>query len=420
MRYHAVWHTAAGGSESIAKGRKMKVERPGFTPFDPPRRTLMGPGPSDVAPRVLEATARPTIGHLDPEFVRMMDELKQLLRYAFQTENEVTFPVSAPGSVGMETCFVNLVEPGDKVVVCRNGVFGGRMLENVVRCGGVPVVVDDEWGTPVSAGKVAAALAENPDAGLLAFVQAETSTGALSDPAPLVALAHEHDCLAIVDTVTALGGVPVLVDEWGIDAVYAGSQKCLSCPPGLAPVSFNDRAVARVKARTTPCHSWFMDLSLQLGYWSSGTRVYHHTAPVNALYGLHEALLMLQEEGLEAAWARHRRNHLALAAGLQALDLPLLVAEPHRLPQLNMVVVPDGVDEARVRSRLLAEYDLEIGAGLGALAGKVWRVGLMGYASRQDNVVFCLRSLAQVLADEGLAVSGAAAEEAARAALTAD
>jgi alanine-glyoxylate transaminase / serine-glyoxylate transaminase / serine-pyruvate transaminase len=393
------------------------VASPKILPFDPPLRTLMGPGPSDVAPRVLEAMARPTIGHLDPEFVRLMEQIKDLLRYAFQTTNEVTFPVSGPGSVGMETCFVNLVEPGDKVVVCRNGVFGGRMLENVERTGGEPVVVDDEWGAPVSVDKVEAALTENPDTKMLAFVQAETSTGAHTDPAPLVALAHEHGCLTIVDTVTALGGVPVLVDEWGIDAVYAGSQKCLSCPPGLAPVSFNERAVAKVKARTTACQSWFMDLNLQLGYWSSGTRVYHHTAPVNALYGLHEALLMLQEEGLAAAWERHRRNHRALAAGLDAMGLRLLVDEPYRLPQLNMVVVPDGVDEAGVRSRLLSDFDLEIGAGLGTLAGKVWRVGLMGYASRRDNVIACLRALAQVLADDGLDVSGSAAEAAAQAAL---
>ena len=227
--------------------------------------------------------ARPTIGHLDPEFVRMMEELKELLRYALQTRNEMTFPVSGPGSVGMEACFVNLLERGDKAVVCRNGVFGGRMVENVERCGGVAVVVDDEWGRPVSVEKVEAALAANPDTRVVAFVQAETSTGAHTDPGPLVALAHEHGCLAIVDAVTAVGGVPVRTDEWHIDAVYAGTQKCLSCPPGLAPVSFGERALERVRARATRCQSWFMDLDLQLGYWSAGTRTYHHTAPVNAL-----------------------------------------------------------------------------------------------------------------------------------------
>jgi len=389
----------------------------GIRSFRPPPRILMGPGPSDVHPRVLEAMARPTIGHLDPAFVAMMDELKELLRYAFRTRHEVTFPVSGPGSVGMETCFVNLVEPGDTVVVCRNGVFGGRMLENVRRCGGVPVVVDDEWGTPVSRDRVAEALDEHPEAKVLAFVQAETSTGAHSDPAPLVALAHERGCLAIVDMVTAVGGCPVDVDAWGADAVYTGTQKCLSCPPGLSPVSFGGDAVAKVRARTTVCQSWFMDLDLQLGYWASGSRTYHHTAPVNALYGLHEALLMLREEGLENAWARHRRNHVALAAGLDALGLSLLVAEPHRLPQLNMVVVPAEVDEAAVRARLLDGFGIEIGAGLGALAGKAWRVGLMGYASREENVFACLNALERALAEQGVEVEDGAAEDAARTAL---
>jgi alanine-glyoxylate transaminase / serine-glyoxylate transaminase / serine-pyruvate transaminase len=373
--------------------------------FAPPVRRLMGPGPSDVHPRVLAAMARPTIGHLDPAFVGMMDELKGLLRYAFQTTNDVTFPVSGPGSVGMETCFVNLIEPGDTVVVCRNGVFGGRMLENVQRCGGLPVVVDDEWGTPVSAEKLEVALLEHPDASLVAFVQAETSTGALTDPEPLVRLAHEHGCLVIVDAVTAVGGCPVEVDEWGVDAVYAGTQKCLSCPPGLSPVSFNERAVQKVRERKTPCQSWFMDLGLQLGYWSSGSRTYHHTAPVNALYGLHEALLMLHEEGLEQAWARHRRVHESLVAGLDAMGLSLLVEGAHRLPQLNMVVIPEGVDDGAVRVHMLAQHGIEIGAGLGALAGKVWRVGLMGYSSREDNVTACLEGLAAALAAQGRPVA---------------
>jgi alanine-glyoxylate transaminase / serine-glyoxylate transaminase / serine-pyruvate transaminase len=376
-----------------------------FGSFTPPVRTLMGPGPSDVHPRVLEAMARPTIGHLDPAFVTMMDQLKELLRYAFQTANEVTFPVSGPGSVGMETCFVNLVEPGETVIVCVNGVFGGRMVENVRRCGATAVVVDDEWGAPVSADKLEAALRHHPEASLVAFVQAETSTGAHTHPEPLVALAHEHGCLVVVDAVTAVGGCPVKADEWAIDAIYSGTQKCLSCPPGLSPVSFNERAVQKIRERSTPCQSWFMDLGLQLGYWSSGARTYHHTAPVNALYGLHEALLMLHEEGLEAAWDRHRRQHAALAEGLDAMGLSLFVDERHCLPQLNMVVIPEGVDDAAVRGHMLSESGIEIGGGLGALAGRVWRVGLMGFSSREENVAACLKGLAAALAAQGRPVA---------------
>ena len=374
--------------------------------FQPPPRTLMGPGPADVHPRVTAALARPTIGHLDPAFGAMMEELKGLLRYALRTDNPLTMPVSAPGSAGMETCFVNLVEPGDKVIVCSNGVFGGRMRENVLRCGGEAVVVEDDWGRAVDPQKLEDALKAHPDAKLVACVHAETSPGACSDVKTLVELAHRHDCLTIVDAVTALGGSPLEVDAWGIDAIYAGSQKCLSCTPGLAPVSFSERALAKVTSRNTPVQSWFLDLNLVLGYWQgndggSGKRSYHHTAPVNALYGLHEALVMLAEEGIEQSWERHRRNHLALRAGLEVLGLELVVPEAERLPQLNAVAVPGGVDEAAVRARLLATYDLEIGAGLGALAGKVWRIGLMGYSSRPDNILLCLGALGSVLNDMG-------------------
>jgi len=267
----------------------------------------------------------------------------------------------------------NLVEPGDTVVVCRNGVFGGRMIENVRRCGGVAVVVENEWGAPVSSDSVETALSQHPEAKIVAFVQAEISTGAHTDPQPLVALAHQHGCLALVDAVTAVGGCPVKVDEWGIDAIYTGSQKCLSCLPGLSPVSFGERALQKIGDRTTVCQSWFMDLGLQLGYWSSGSRTYHHTAPINALYGLHEALLILHDETLDQAWSRHRRNHAAFAAGLDAMGLRLFVDEEHCLPQLNMVVVPQGVDEAAVRTHLLNGFGIEIGAGLGALSGRVWR-----------------------------------------------
>ena len=382
----------------------------------------MGPGPADVHPRVTAALARPTIGHLDPAFGAMMEELKGLLRYAFRTDNPLTMPVSAPGSAGMETCFVNLVEPGDKVIVCINGVFGSRMRENVQRCGGEAVIVEDDWGRAVDPEKLDDALKAHPDAKLVAFVHAETSTGACSDVKTLVELAHRHDCLTIVDAVTALGGSPLELDAWGIDAVYAGSQKCLSCTPGLAPVSFSERALAKVTARSTPVQSWFLDLNLVLGYWQgtdggSGKRSYHHTAPVNALYALHEALVMLAEEGIEESWERHQRNHLALRAGLETLGLELVVPEAERLPQLNAVAVPGGVDEAAVRARLLGTYGLEIGAGLGALAGKVWRIGLMGYSSRAENILLCLGALGTVLNDMGHQADTGAALSAAQAAL---
>jgi len=302
----------------------------------------------------------------------------------------------------METCFANLVEPGDKVIVCQNGVFGGRMKENVERCGGTPVMVQDEWGKAVDPHKVEEALKTNPDACILAFVQAETSTGAQSDVKTLVDLAHRHDCLTIVDAVTSLGGTELRVDDWHVDAIYSGTQKCLSCAPGISPVSFNERALEKLKGRSTKVQSWFMDLNLVTAYWGGGQqRTYHHTAPVNALYGLHEALLMLREEGLENAWQRHRKNHLALRAGLEALGMEFVVAEVDRLPQLNAVSIPEGLDDAVVRSRLLNEYNLEIGAGLGTLAGKVWRIGLMGHASRAENILLCVGALEAVLSGLG-------------------
>jgi alanine-glyoxylate transaminase/serine-glyoxylate transaminase/serine-pyruvate transaminase len=300
----------------------------------------------------------------------------------------------------METCFVNLVEPGDKVIVCVNGVFGGRMVENVKRTGGVPVLVEDPWGRAVDPDKVAAAFAANPDAKALAFVHAETSTGAQSDAAALAAIARRHGALTIMDCVTSLGGTPVLIDQWGIDAAYSGSQKCLSCTPGLSPVTFGERAIEKVKARKAPVQSWFMDLNLVLGYWSGeGKRTYHHTAPINPLYGLHEALVILAEEGIETAWARHRAMHEKLKVGLEGLGLNLIVPEVERLPQLNSVSLPVGVDDAAARGRLLTEFNLEIGAGLGALAGKIWRIGLMGASANEANVALCLNALGKVLAD---------------------
>jgi alanine-glyoxylate transaminase/serine-glyoxylate transaminase/serine-pyruvate transaminase len=369
-----------------------------ITSFNPPVRTLMGPGPSDVHPRVLAALSRPTIGHLDPKFVEMMDDVKLMLQYAFQTKNELTMPISAPGSAGMETCFMNLMEPGDKVIVCVNGVFGGRMKENVERLGGAAVLVEDTWGEAVDANKVADAFKKNPDVKILAFVHAETSTGALSDAKSLVALAHQHHALAIVDAVTSLGGVPLKVDDWGIDAIYSGTQKCLSCPPGLSPVSFSERAVERIRARKSKVASWFLDLTLIMGYWGAGAkRTYHHTAPVNALYGLHEALVMLQEEGLENSWARHEHQHRALRTGLENLGFEYIGKDGARLPQLNAVKLPAGVDEAKLRSILLNEFNLEIGAGLGALAGKIVRIGLMGHTASNRNVLFCLAALEAAL-----------------------
>ena len=386
--------------------------------FIPPQRTLMGPGPSDVSQRVLEALARPTIGHLDPAFVGMMEEMKSLLQYAFQTKNELTFPVSAPGSAGMETCFVNLLEPGDKVIVCQNGVFGGRMKENVERCGATAVMVEDEWGTVVDPQKLEDALKANPDAKVVAFVHAETSTGAQSDAKTLVELAHKHDCLTIVDAVTSLGGTPLKVDEWGIDAIYSGTQKCLSSPPGLSPVSFSERAAEVVKNRKSKVQSWFLDLSLVMGYWGGGgKRAYHHTAPINNLYGLHEALLILQEEGLENAWARHQHHHQALKAGLEAMGITFVVKEGDRLPQLNAVTIPEGADDAEVRGILLNDYNLEIGAGLGNLAGKVWRIGLMGHACNAKNVEYCLNALDEVLSKMKAPIQSGVAVPAAKAVL---
>jgi alanine-glyoxylate transaminase/serine-glyoxylate transaminase/serine-pyruvate transaminase len=381
--------------------------------YIPPQRRLLGPGPSDISTRVLQALAKPTIGYLDPSFVGMMEELKSLLRYAFQTRNALTFPVSGPGSAGMEMCFVNLVNRGDKVIVCRNGVFGGRMVENVERCGGIPVIVDDTWGEPVNPQKVADAFRQHPDAKVLAFVHAETSTGALSDADTLCRIAREHGALTIVDTVTSLGGVPVLVDQWRADAVYSGSQKCLSCTPGLSPITFSDRAVETVKARGQKSQSWFLDLNLLLGYWGETTRTYHHTAPTNSLYALHEALLVLQQEGLENAWARHRSNHEALKAGLSELGIEFVVTEAARLPQLNSIHIPGGLDDKAVRATLLQQHGIEIGAGLGALAGKIWRIGLMGYSSRVENVISCLDALETVLGGQGLKTDKGAAVAAA-------
>ena len=366
-----------------------------------PVRTLMGPGPSEINPRVLQALAQPAIGHLDPAFVGLMDEVKDLLRYAFQTENRLTFPVSGPGSAGMETCFTNLVETGDKVVIARNGVFGQRMAEMATRLGAEVVTIDDEWGQPVDPQKLEAALEANLDTKVVGFVHAETSTGALSDARLLAEIAQRHGCLTIGDTVTSLTGSPLYVDEWGLDAVYSGAQKCLSCVAGIAPVSISDRALEKINHRQTPVSTWFHDIGLIDGYWSeSSKRSYHHTAPVNSIFALAESLRLVKQEGLERSWERHREISQTLVTGLNRLGLEMMVDDISiRLPQLSVVNVPQGVDEAAVRTLLLEDEGIEIGSGLGPLAGKVWRIGLMGYTCRHENVERLLNALERILTD---------------------
>ena len=366
-----------------------------------PVRALMGPGPSEINPRVLQALAQPAIGHLDPAFVSLMDEVKELLRYAFQTENRLTFPVSGPGSAGMETCFTNMVEAGDKVVIARNGVFGGRMAEMATRLGAEVVTIDDEWGQPVDPQKLEAALESNPDTKIVGFVHAETSTGALSDARVLAEIAQRHGCLTIGDTVTSLTGSPLYVDDWGLDAVYSGAQKCLSCVAGIAPVSISDRALEKINQRQTPVSTWFHDIGLIDGYWSeSSQRSYHHTAPVNSIFALAESLRLVKQEGLERSWERHREISQTLVTGLNRLGLEMMVDDTSiRLPQLSVVNVPQGVDEAAVRTRLLEDEGIEIGSGLGPLAGKVWRIGLMGYTCRPENVERLLDALERIMTD---------------------
>jgi len=381
--------------------------------FHPPRRILMGPGPSDVSPRVLAALSRPTVGHLDPAFQDLMEEIKAALARLFNAPDHVCVPLPAPGTAGMEAALMNLLEPGDRAVIAVNGVFGGRMVDMAGRAGAEVVRVDAPWGEPVNVAAVEAALASGP-AKVLAFVHAETSTGVRSDAAALCALARRHGALSIVDCVTSLGGVPVDAAAWDADVLYSGTQKCLSAPPGLSPVAFSRRALEAVAARTTPVRNWLLDVSLLMAYWGGeGGRTYHHTAPINSLYGLHESLVALFEEGQQAVFVRHARMHEALVAGLEALGLQMLVAPEHRLPQLNTLRVPEGVDEAAVRTRLLAHWDLEIGAGLGPLKGQVWRIGLMGASASPWHVRVCLTALADALGAQGRQVDLTAALDAA-------
>ncbi len=362
----------------------------------PSVRYLMGPGPSDVHPRVLKAMATPLVGHLDPQFIEIMDGVKKMLRGLFKTENDLTFAISATGSAGMETCFVNLLEPGDEAVVCVNGVFGERMCENVLRCGGKLVRVDAPWGQVIEPEQVKNALGKcRPK--LVAIVHAETSTGACQPLEEISKLVHDAGALFLVDTVTSLAGIDVRVDEWEIDAVYSGTQKCISAPPGLSPVSFSKRAVEAMERRKTKVQSWYLDLSLVRKYWAGAKRVYHHTAPVSMIYGLYEALRLIFEEGLEARFERHRRNHELLRDGLEEMGFEFVVRPEYRLPMLNAVKIPAGVDDAAVRRRLLDEYNIEIGAGLGDFAGKVWRIGLMGCSSTENHVNMLLSALRKII-----------------------
>jgi alanine-glyoxylate transaminase/serine-glyoxylate transaminase/serine-pyruvate transaminase len=356
----------------------------------------MGPGPSDAHPAVLRAMAAPLIGHMDPDFIGVMDEIKDMLQQVFLTRNELTFAVSAPGSAGMESCFVNLLEPGDEAIVCVNGVFGNRMCENVERCGAKLVRLDNPWGQPFDPQQIADAL-KTASPKLVAVVHAETSTGMLQPLEEISKVVHNAGALFLVDAVTSLGGVPLKVDQWKIDAIYSGTQKCLSAPPGLSPVSFSANALAALDKRTTKVQSWFLDLNLIRSYVGGDKRAYHHTAPISSVFALHEALRLVLEEGLEARHARHRKNHELLRDGLEALGFEFVVKPEYRLPQLNAVKIPDGVDDAATRSRLLNDYNIEIGAGLGEFAGKVWRIGLMGESSSPNHVNMLISALKEII-----------------------
>jgi alanine-glyoxylate transaminase/serine-glyoxylate transaminase/serine-pyruvate transaminase len=383
-------------------------------PLEPPSRVLLGPGPSTVSPRVLRAMSIPLVGHLDPAFLRIMDETKRLLQFVFQTRNALTIPISGTGSAGMEACLVNLLEPGDTAVVCINGVFGTRMADIVERCGATLVKIEAPWGRVIDPADVEAALrrAQHPHPKLVAIVHAETSTGAWQPLEEIGKLTHEAGALFVVDTVTSLGGHPVRVDAWDIDACYSGTQKCLSCPPGLSPLTFGPRAVEVLRHRKTKVQSWYLDLTMIEKYWGA-ERVYHHTAPITMNYALYEALRIVEEEGLEPRWARHERNHQALKAGLAAIGLGIASQESHQLWTLNSVRIPDGVDDATVRSVLLDEFNIEIGGGLGPLKGKTWRIGLMGESSSVANVLLVLSALERVLPRCGHAVDAGAAVAAA-------
>lgn len=375
-----------------------------FPPLDPPSRVLLGPGPSDVAPSILRALSKPTVGHLDPAFLAVMDEVREMMRGVFQTRNALTFPMSGTGSSGMETCFTNLLECGDEVLIGVNGVFGTRMCDVAERCGARVTRVEGEWGRALT-GEAFREAAGGKKFKLVAVVHAETSTGVLQDLAPIREVADECGALLLVDCVTSLAGHDLRLDEWGVDAAYSGTQKCLSCPPGLAPVSFSSRAEEVLKGRRSKVQSWYLDLSMIASYWGT-ERVYHHTAPINMLYAMHEALRLVLEEGLETRYERHARNARALVAGLEALGLEPRVPAAERLAPLTAVAVPDGVDDGRARKFLLEEFGLEIGGGLGPMKGNTWRIGLMGAGSTRRNVSLCLSGLTAALTDQGHLAGG--------------
>jgi alanine-glyoxylate transaminase/serine-glyoxylate transaminase/serine-pyruvate transaminase len=371
--------------------------------LNPPRRILMGPGPSDTHPRVLAALGAPTVGHLDPYFLQVMNDTQQMLRQVFRTKNELTLAVSGTGSAGMEAAVVNLVEPGDSMLVGVNGVFGGRMVDVATRAGAQVSKIEVPFGETFDPAQVAEAVKQHRPK-VVGIVNAETSTGARQPLEEIAKIVHEAGALLVADTVTSLGGLPVETDGWELDVVYSGTQKCLSCPPGLAPITFGPRALAKIDARKTKVASWYLDMTMVRNYWGQD-RAYHHTAPINMNYALREALQLVLEEGLENRWARHLRNHLALKAGLQALGLKYAVAEGKQLPMLNAVLIPTGVDDVKVRGQLLNEFGIEIGGGLGPMKGKTWRIGLMGETSSPRNVLTLLAALDRCLADQGVKFS---------------
>jgi alanine-glyoxylate transaminase/serine-glyoxylate transaminase/serine-pyruvate transaminase len=358
--------------------------------------TLMGPGPSCVDPSVLNAMAKSTLGHLDPSFIKIMDAMKDQMKTLLHTRNELTLPVSGTGSAGMECCFVNLVEKDDSVLILINGVFGMRMQDVATRLGAQVDTLEFEWGTPVLVDAVKEQLAKKTYK-IVAVVHAETSTGVKNPVDEIGGLLKGSDAIYLVDAVTSFGGIEIALDDWGIDALYSGTQKCLSCPPGLAPISLSDKAVNAIKQRKTKVPNWYLDLTMIMNYWEGATRAYHHTAPINMLYGLYQALYLVLEEGEAAVYKRHMDNHLLLAEGLKKMGINMLVDESCRLPMLNSVYIPEGADDAGVRSALLKDHKIEIGAGLGPLAGKIWRIGLMGHTARPENVEKLLGALKTVL-----------------------